>query len=166
MRWIMITKATMVVIFNLQNSHVLTLSLPTEEVFQVNSQNRPVTNLPVGDFHSQSREMPTFKPLKLNFRFFFWYIVFFPFLESLNFTVSQRYRFFSVLTATIRESSDKLPCIENREGFAVHSSTWPSGAKGEWRVSSWLAISTHVEKITIVFPRVLLRLFSRPEILL
>ena len=123
----MSTKATMVVIFNSQNSHVLTLSLPTEEVFQVNSQNRPVTNLPVGDFHSQSREMPTFKPLKLNFRFFFWYIVFFPFLESLNFTVSQRYRFFSVLTATIRESSDKLPCIENREGFAVHSSTWQIG---------------------------------------
>ena len=37
-------------------------------------------------------------------------------------------------------------CIENREGFAVHSSTWPSGAKGEWCVSSWLAISTHVKK--------------------
>ena len=34
MRWIMITKTTMVVIFNEQNSHLLTLSLPTE-VFQV-----------------------------------------------------------------------------------------------------------------------------------
>ena len=33
----MITKTTMVVIFDLQNSHLLTLSLPTEEVFQVNS---------------------------------------------------------------------------------------------------------------------------------
>ena len=55
--------------------------------------------------------------------------------------------FFSVLAAIIRESSDKLPCIENREGFAAHSSTWPSGAKGEWRISSWLAISTHVGKI-------------------
>ena len=32
----MITKTTMAVIFNLQNSHLLTLSLPTEEVFQVN----------------------------------------------------------------------------------------------------------------------------------
>ena len=49
------------------------------------------------------------------------------------------------------------------EGFAVHSSTWLSGAKGEWRVSSWLAISTHVKKYDI-FSRVLLRLFLRPEI--
>ena len=35
----MITKTTMVVIFSLQNSHLLTLSLPTEEVLQVNGQN-------------------------------------------------------------------------------------------------------------------------------
>ena len=53
----------MVVIFNSQNYHLLTLSLPTEEVFQVNDQNRPVANLPVVDFHSQPREMPTPKPL-------------------------------------------------------------------------------------------------------
>ena len=55
----MITKTTMVVIFNLQNSHLLTLSLPTEEVFQVHGQNWPVANLPVGNFHSQPREMLT-----------------------------------------------------------------------------------------------------------
>ena len=54
MHGIMITKTKMVVIFNLQNSHLLTLSLPTEEVLQV---NRPVANLPVVDFHSQPREM-------------------------------------------------------------------------------------------------------------
>ena len=63
MCWIMFTKTTMVVIFNLQNSHLLTLSLPTEEVFQVNGQNRPVANPPVVDFHSQPREMLTPKPL-------------------------------------------------------------------------------------------------------
>ena len=62
MRWIMIIKTTMVVIFNLQNSHLLTLSLP-EEFFQVNGQNRPVANFPVVDFHSQPREMLTPKPL-------------------------------------------------------------------------------------------------------
>ena len=62
MRWIMITKTTMVVIVNLPNSHFLTLSLPTE-VFQVNGQNQPVANLPVVDFHSQPKEMPTPKPL-------------------------------------------------------------------------------------------------------
>ena len=59
----MITKSTMVVIFNFQSSNLLTLSLPTEEVFQVNGQNRPVANLPVVDFHSQPREMLTPKPL-------------------------------------------------------------------------------------------------------
>ena len=37
----------MVVIFNLQNPNLLTLSLPTEEVFQVKVQNRPVANLSV-----------------------------------------------------------------------------------------------------------------------
>ena len=50
----MITKTTMVVIFNLQNSHLLTLSLPTEEVFQVPSLNRLVANLPVVDQFSLS----------------------------------------------------------------------------------------------------------------
>ena len=34
----------MVLIFDLQNSHLLTLSLPTEEVFQVNGHNQPVAN--------------------------------------------------------------------------------------------------------------------------
>ena len=34
------------------------------------------------------------------------------------------------------------------EGFAVHSSTWRSCAKGEWRVSGWLAISNRREKIS------------------
>ena len=62
MRWIMITKTTMVVIVNLPNSHLLTLSLPTE-VFQINGQNQLVANLPVVDFHSQPKEMPTPKPL-------------------------------------------------------------------------------------------------------
>ena len=33
MCWIIITKTTMVVIFNSQNPHLLTLSLPTEDVF-------------------------------------------------------------------------------------------------------------------------------------
>ena len=62
-RCIMITKTSMVVIFNLQNSHLLTLSLPTDEVFQVDDQNRLVANLPVVDPHSQPREMLSPKPL-------------------------------------------------------------------------------------------------------
>ena len=154
MCWILITKTTMFVIFNLQNSHLLTLSLPTEEVFQVNGQNQPVANLPVVDFHSLIRIL----------RFFFLYIgSFSPFRKvwtSLSFIDTD---FLSVLAAIIRESSDKLLCAENREGFAVYSSTSLSGAKGEWRISSWLAISTHVKKYD-VFSRLLLRLFSGPEI--
>ena len=47
---VMITKSTMVVILNLQNSHLLNFSSPTEEVFQVNGQNQPVANPPVVDF--------------------------------------------------------------------------------------------------------------------
>ena len=59
-----VEKTTMVVIFNLQNSHSLTLFLSTEEVFQVNDQNRPMANLLVVDFHSHSKEMSTPRPLK------------------------------------------------------------------------------------------------------
>ena len=46
------------VIFNIQNSQLLTWSSPTEEMFQAQGQNRPVTNRPVVDFCSQPREMP------------------------------------------------------------------------------------------------------------
>ena len=44
--------------FNTQNSQLPTLSLATEEIFQVNDQKRPVANIPVVDFHSQPREIP------------------------------------------------------------------------------------------------------------
>ena len=63
MCWVMITKTTMVVIFNLQNYHFMTLFLLTEEVFQVNGQNQPGANLQVFNFHSQLRKMSTPKPL-------------------------------------------------------------------------------------------------------
>ena len=70
-RWIVITKTTMIVIFNLQNSHLLTLSILTKEVFQLNGQNRPMANLAIVDFHSQPREMPTPKPYEyVTFGFF------------------------------------------------------------------------------------------------
>ena len=65
MRRIMITKTKMVVIFDFQNSHLLSLFLSTKEVYQVNGQNRPEANLPVVDFHSLPREMPTPKPLNI-----------------------------------------------------------------------------------------------------
>ena len=49
----------------------------------------------------------------------------------MNVTVCERYGFFSVLATIIKKNYDKRPWIENGERFAVHSSTWPSGAKGE-----------------------------------
>ena len=45
--------------------------------------------------------------VELTHGFSFGIMVFFPFQESLNLIVCQRYGFFSVLTAIIRESSDK-----------------------------------------------------------
>ena len=78
------------VIFNSKNSQSFTLSLPTEEVFQVNGQNRIVENLPVVEFHSQVREMLTPKPLNTQLSVFL-LVVFFPFQESLNLIVCQRY---------------------------------------------------------------------------
>ena len=47
------TKTNKGLIFNFQNSQLLTLSLLTEEIFQAPGQNRPVVNLPVVHFHFQ-----------------------------------------------------------------------------------------------------------------
>ena len=110
MRWVIITKTTMGVIFNLQNSPILNNN--------TNNSTRYILTL-----------------------LWFRVLVFFPFWESLSVTVCERYGFFSVLAAIIQETSDKLPWIENREGFTVHSSTEAEWLKGEWRSSSWLAVS-------------------------
>ena len=53
------TKTTMVVIFQLTKFSFIDLSLPTEEVFHVNGQNRQVANLPVIDFLSAGRNANT-----------------------------------------------------------------------------------------------------------
>ena len=52
-----------------------------------------------------------------------------------------------MINSHVRERSDKQTWIESGEGFVVHSSTWPSGAKGKWRGSSWLVISNIFEKV-------------------
>ena len=39
--------------------------------------------------------------------------------------------------------------IENGERFTIHSSIWQSAAKGEWRVSNWLAISNTRWKLSL-----------------
>ena len=43
------------VIFDIQNSQLLNWSLPTEDIFQVHGQNRPVVNLQLSVF-ALSRE--------------------------------------------------------------------------------------------------------------
>ena len=58
-----LSKTTVGIIFNLQNSNLLTLSV--EEVFQVNSQNWPVANLPVVDFCPLVQEMSLPMPLNM-----------------------------------------------------------------------------------------------------
>ena len=55
-------------------------------------------------------------------------LVSFPLKESLNVSVSKRYGFFSVLAAVIRTNTDKRPWIEDGQGFAAHTLTWPRGA--------------------------------------
>ena len=57
-------KQTMGVTFNLQNSKLLTVSLPTEGIFSVTRPNWPVANRPVVCFRTQPREMPLPKPLR------------------------------------------------------------------------------------------------------
>ena len=57
------TTKTMGIIFNIKNSQLLTWSSPTEEIFQVHGQNRPVASLPVVDFRSQPREILLPTPL-------------------------------------------------------------------------------------------------------
>ena len=53
------------VIFNTQNSQLLTWSLPIEEIFQVQGQHWPEANLLVVDNHFQQREMPSPKLLDM-----------------------------------------------------------------------------------------------------
>ena len=106
----MMSKTTMIVILYLQTSHLLTFSLPTEEVFRVNCQNRPVANLPTVDFQSFPAEgNGNTKATKfVTFGFPFCILVFFLFQKTFNLTVDERYNFFSVLAAIIRQTSDKL----------------------------------------------------------
>ena len=71
------------VIFNVQNSHSSTLSLPTEEIFLVNGPNCPWQIFQSSIF-ALSRDKCCY------FRFFI------PFSESLNVTVCKWYGYFSV----------------------------------------------------------------------
>ena len=96
---VMITKSTMVVILNLQNSHLLTFSSPTEEVFQVNGHISQWQIAQLLISFSAERNANTKATEYVTFGFSFSVLVFLPFSESLNFTVCQRYGFLRVLAA-------------------------------------------------------------------
>ena len=68
------------VIFDIQNSQLLNWSLPTEDIFQVHGQNRPVVNLQLSVF-ALSREKCHYQRHRIrNFRFFFSCFGFLPLL--------------------------------------------------------------------------------------
>ena len=149
------------VIFNIQNCQLLNWSLPTEEIFQVYGQNRPVVNLSVVGFRSQPREMPLPKPLNSNsFRFFFLYFGFLPLLEKLD-CHCKWYGFFSVLAAVIPKNSDKWPWIEDGEGFAVHSRNRVARNASDVSAADW-RYQTYLKKYDII-SRVLHGFFQGSE---
>ena len=93
----MITKTTIVVIFDLQNSDLLTLSLQTEEVFQGKQPKSASGKSSSCRFSFSAERNANIKATEyVTFRFSFSILVSFPFQESLNLTVSQRYVFFNV----------------------------------------------------------------------
>ena len=72
-------KQTIGLIFNVQNPQLLSWSLPTEEIFQVHGQNRPVANLLAVDFFVLSCEkMKLPKPLNTKLSVFLFCILCFP----------------------------------------------------------------------------------------
>ena len=68
------------VIFKIKNSQLLTWSLPTKEMVQVNDMNRPMSNLLAVDFRSQPRKNAITKVTEyVTFCFSCLTLVFFPF---------------------------------------------------------------------------------------
>ena len=157
MRWIFL-KAKLGVIFNLQNSQLLPLSLPTEEIFQVHSKSWQVFQQSI--FVLSGEKCPYQGHWIRNFRFF---LLVFWFTSSFRkiWMSLIRYGFFSVLAAIIREHSDKRPWIENGEDspFIHQQQTWKAI---DVSAADWL-YQTHLKKYRI-FLRVLLELFEAVKV--
>ena len=100
---------------------------------------------------SAERNTDTKATKYVTFGFSFSILVFFPFKESLNLTVCQQWGIFSVLAAIIRGISRQTTCIENREGFSVHSSTWPSGRQRRLTCQQPISYINRREKIRYFF---------------
>ena len=73
-------KQTVGLIFNIRNSQLLTLSLPTEEFLQIHGESHPVANLLDVNFRSHPRENAISKATEyVAFGFSFRILVFLPF---------------------------------------------------------------------------------------
>ena len=163
MRWNMITKTIMGIIFNFQNSHSSTWSLPTKEIFRVNGQIGlyQIFQLPI---FALSREKCCYQSHRIrNFRFFFSYTGFLSLLGKFERYCLQVIRIFQC-----RHNPRKFPQTTlDWEWWRLWRSFINRTEWHERRVtfSRWLAISNTLEKYGN-FSRVLLRHFSRLEILL
>ena len=138
MSWVVITKTTIVVIFNLKNSHLLTLSWLTKEVFQVNGRNRPVANLSVSIF-ILSREKYQHQSHSIrNFRFFLRYFGFLPLLEKFEPHCLSAIRIFSCFS---RHNSRKFRQIIMRIVKAlpfIHQPDWVVPKASDVSATDWL----------------------------
>ena len=139
----MIKKTTMVVIFDLKKFSFIDFVLNDRRSLSA-KRPRSASGKSSGCRFSLSAERnanaKATKCATFGFPFSILDIGFLPLLGKFEPHICQWYGFFSVLAAIIRESSNKQLVIENREDFAVHSSTWPSSAKGEWRVIGYINI--------------------------
>ena len=130
-----------------QNSHLLTAKIGRWRIFQLS-----IFVLSREKCQHQSHWIR-------NFRFFFLYIGFSPSKKVWTSLSVSETDFFSVLDAIIRESSDKLPCAENREGSPfIHQPDRVAPKASDVSAADWLY--QHTWKKNDLFSRVWLRLFS------
>ena len=132
MRWIFL-KAKLGVIFNLQNSLLLTLSLPTEEIFQVHSKSwqifqQSIFVLSGEKCHYQGHWIR-------NFRFF---LLVFWFTSSFRkiWMSLIRYGFFSVLAAMVKT---RRSFINNRRERRLTCQQLIGYIKHTWKISYFSA---------------------------
>ena len=147
----MITKTTMVVIFYLQNSHLLTLSLPTEEVFSGKKAKIGLWQIFQLLILILSREKYWHQSHRIcNFRFFFKYIGFLPLLRKFEPQSVSDTDFFRVLAAIIRESSDKKLVLRIVKAFPfIHQPERLAPKASDVSAADWLY--QHTWKNTIFF---------------
>ena len=103
----MITKTTMVAIFDFQNSPVDFVLTDRRSLSGKRPKSASGKSSSCRFSFSAERNANIKATEYATFGFSFSILVFFPFQESLNLIVCQQYGFFSVLAAIIRESSDK-----------------------------------------------------------